>query len=143
MKYYKVTDSQFCGFYDRDIHGDIVDGEEYIEIEEDKWQELLNGQSEGKEIRILKDGTLGLYEFPPLEEVMLNPTFNYDTEQWEEKATEEEILNELETKLVEVQKDIKLREELGLRPTKEQLELKETLIARHLNVCHEIALTLN
>ena len=143
MKYYKLTDGNFDGFYDNEIHGEIVYGDDFHPLAESKWQEFIDGQSEGKEIRILKDGTLGLYEFPILEEEMLNPKFNYDTEQWEEKATYEELLEHYELKLVEVQKDIKLREELGLRPSKEQLELKSKYMNRHIDICHDIALTLN
>ena len=143
MKYYKVVNGIFEGFYSADVHGDMVYGNELYPLSDERWMELLNGQAEGKEIRILKDGTLGLYELPPNEVEMLNPEFNYETEEWEELATYEELLEYYETKLVEVQKEIKLREELGLRPSKEQLSLKEELMTKHMNVCHEIAITLN
>ena len=143
MKYYKVTDGNFDGFYDNEIHGDLVYGNDFHPLAESRWQELIDGQSEGKEIRILKDGTLGLYEYPPLEEEMLNPTFDFEEEVWVEGATYEELLEHYELKLVEVQKDIKLREELGLRPSKEQLELKSKYMAKHVDVCHDIALTMN
>ena len=143
MKYYKLTDGNFDGFYDNETHGDIVYGNDFHPLAESRWQELLDGQSEGGEIRILKNGELGLYQVPDLEEEMLKPNFNYETEEWEELATYEELLEHYETKLVEVQKEIKLREELGLRPSKEQLELKSKYMNRHIDICHEIALTLN
>ena len=143
MKYYKVVNGIFEGFYSEDVQGDIVYGNEFHPISDERWMELLNGQADGKEIRILKDGTLGLYTLPVNKVKMLNPEFNYETEEWEELATYEELLEYYEAKLVEVQKDIKLREELGLRPSKEQLSLKEELMSNHMNVCHEIAITLN
>ena len=142
MKYYKVVNGIFEGFYSEDVQGAIVYGNEFHPISDDKWMELLNGQADGKEIRILKDGTLGLYTLPVNEVEMLNPEFNYETEEWEELATYEELLEYYETKLVEVQKEIKLREELGLRPSKEQLSLKEELMSNHMNVCHTIALNI-
>ena len=143
MKYYKLTDGNFDGFYDNEIHGDIVYGNDFHPLTESRWQELLDGQSEGKEIRILKDGTLGLYEFPILEEEMLNPKFNYETEEWEELATYEEQLKYWEEKIISNQSEMNLRAQVGLYPTKEQLELKESLIAKHVNACHAMALDIN
>ena len=141
MKYYKVTNGLFDGFYDRDIHGDIVDGDNFFELEEERWQELINGQCiDGTEIRILKDGELGLYQVPDLEEEMVNPTFDYDKEVWVEQATEEEQLKYWEDRMIANQTEINLRGQVGLAPTKEQIELRDKVLARHRDICHIMAL---
>ena len=163
MKYYKVTNNEFDGFYDKEIHRDILfdintvnslstEGEShevielrdsYFELEEERWQELLEGQSEGGEIRILKNGELGLYQVPGLEEDMINPIFDYDKEVWVEQATEEEQLKYWEDKMIANQTEINLRGQVGLAPTKEQIEFRDKVLARHRDICHTMALKMN
>lgn len=46
MKYYKIENGIFAGFYDRSIHGDIVDDKEFFEISDEEWKTLLDTNGE-------------------------------------------------------------------------------------------------
>lgn len=83
----KIENGKFIGFYDKIIHNLEADGVVYFSISNEEWENLLNGQTSGKEIKILKDGALGLYEKPINTLEGVNIQFNYDSEEWEETAT--------------------------------------------------------
>lgn len=152
MKYYEKFENNTVGFYDEEIHGDIlfnIDGEsktlkpEFQEISDERWLELLEGQSQGKEIRILKTGEIGLYTKPLQDKEYVNPAFNYETEKWEEKATKVEQLDYYKKKILEVTKEIQLEESIGFMANSELLRKKSYYIEMHLNVSHEIANRIN
>lgn len=46
MKYYKIENGEFVGFYDSEIHGNLTDGEGCYEISDEKWMELLETDGE-------------------------------------------------------------------------------------------------
>ena len=140
MKFYKIENNKFSGFYDSEIHlynvtykeeekeiEEVITDEEgnehkevkteivqvpiytlkegFFELSDEKWQALLDGQSQGKEIRILKNGELGLYEKPTYEGTdLVKPVWNEEKETWEEGATKEEILIERKNKILEYKK---------------------------------------
>lgn len=148
MKFYKVINNEFQGFYDLNIHKNtLFDNKElkkeYRKLPDKKWQELLDEQSHGKEIRILNNGELGAYKIPVLDVMMVNPMFNYKLEKWEETASKEEQLQFFEQELILIQQQIKEREEVGFAPTKQQLDKKNYLIEKHKEISLEIALKLN
>ena len=62
MKYYSKNTG---GFYDDEIHGDDIPAD-VVEITDDTWMELLNGQAEGKIISADENGYPVLTDLPPL-----------------------------------------------------------------------------
>ena len=61
MKYYSKNTG---GFYDDEIHGDDIPAD-VVEITDDTWMELLNGQAEGKIISADENGYPVLTASPP------------------------------------------------------------------------------
>lgn len=62
MKYYS---NETNGFYDSEINGDDIP-QDAVEITDEKWMELLNGQSGGKIISADDNGYPVLMDPPPL-----------------------------------------------------------------------------
>lgn len=62
MKYYS---NETNGFYDSEINGDDIP-QDAVEINDEKWIELLNGQSDGKIISADDNGYPVLIAPPPL-----------------------------------------------------------------------------
>lgn len=161
MKYYKKINNKFIGFYDEEINSeqlfDTVYKEKEIngkimnvpvkilkpnfhELTDEKWQELLNGQSKGKEIRILKNGELGLYTFPPMPKNMINPIMDYDNDVWVEQATLEEQLSHWRNELIKADRKCREEQELFGVASQESLALKQKYMDLHMQVSHELAL---
>lgn len=201
MKYYKKFEDNTVGFYDEEIHGDILFdityedktitvekpssslGEdvpttleenynpdenimttemqyeeqtikvpvktlkpEYHEISDDEWMSLLDGQSQGKEIRILKSGEIGLYTKPVCNEEFIQREFNYDTEKWYEGATIEQQQKYYLNKTMECNKKLNEYKELGLYGSSESIKLEKDIIKykqKYMDSCHVEALKLN
>ena len=134
MKYYKKENNKFIGFYDSEINDLFKDGklkEGYFELSEEKWRALLEGQSRGKEIRILKNGELGLYEKPTYEGTdLVKAVWNEDKETWEEGATSEEILIERKNILLQakaIKQEIKDLEEIAKWGLDDDLDSFDTI----------------
>lgn len=70
MFYSKSTN----GFYTTDIHGDTIP-EDVVEITTEEWQDLLNGQSSGKQITANSKGYPVLIDppAPVVEQPVLDP----------------------------------------------------------------------
>ncbi|MGL4210336.1 MAG: hypothetical protein ACRCRT_02190 [Cetobacterium somerae] len=162
----KIKYNIFEGFYDKDIHSNLVydtneEGEkvlkeEFIEISDIFWNSLLEGQSQGKEIRyIVEQDRLGLYEKKTKPENLIKPEYNYYTHFWEEKATLQEQVDYLDEEMVKVDMNIDLKERemnsrarrgLGTSALEQELFVLraqlESLEDRHMNVSHAYALAL-
>lgn len=61
-KYYSKSTG---GFYDKDIHGENIPSDA-VEISDDEWESLLEGQSSGKEIGADANGNPELQDPPEL-----------------------------------------------------------------------------
>lgn len=155
MKYYKKFEDSTVGFYDEEIHGDIlfnIDSElktlksEYHEISYEKWQELLDEQMNGKEIRILKTGEIGLYEKPVCLEEFVQKEFNYETEQWYEGATIEQQQQYYLNKTMECNKKLNEYKEIGLYGCSESMQLEKNIMSykqKYIDACHIEALDID
>lgn len=142
-KYYKVKNNKFEGFYlIEQINKNSIE-KEFFEITHSKWQELLNGQSQGYEIRILKSGELGLYKKPTLDFKAVKPEFNYETEKWEEKATKEEIMNYYENKLMKLSEELQKRERIGIYSSQTLLDEIEKYKKLYFDATYDLALEMN
>lgn len=160
----KIVNEQFQGFFDKELHREIVFEEnddkilkkEYVEISDIFWNSLLEGQSQGKEIRfIVETSRLGLYEKKQMPNDLVQPKYNYQTHFWEEEASLIEQLEYLDKEMVKI--DMKMMEKemeihsrgrrgLGAEfAQKEMLELQkklDSLEKRHLEVAHRYAVEL-
>ncbi|SKA13938.1 hypothetical protein SAMN02745174_02652, partial [Cetobacterium ceti] len=105
--------------------------------------ELLAKESEGKEIRILKNGELGAYEYPPCTKEFVNKIFNWDIEQWEEGATVQEQLEYYKQKIIECTKEIYIEERAGFKPSDELLQKKEHYSNLHMSIAQLEAIKIN
>ncbi|EIH4402674.1 tail fiber assembly protein [Escherichia coli] len=65
----KLFSASTLGFYDFTIHTDIPS--DAVEITDDLWQELLEGQAEGKRITADEKGFPELTDLPPLTQQQL------------------------------------------------------------------------
>lgn len=200
MKYYKKFEDNTVGFYDEEIHGDILfdityedkvitvekpnkvigidipttleeynlDNNimttemqyeeqtikvpvktlkpEYYEISDEEWQKLLDGQSQGKEIRILRTGEIGLYTKPVCNEEFVQKEFNYETEQWYEGATIEQQQQYYLNKTMECNKKLNEYKEIGLYGCSESIELEKNIVSykqKYMDACHIEALDID
>lgn len=156
MKYYKKINNKFLGFYDSELNEQQLyifsknfEGEtekqektlkpNFYELSEKKWVELLNGQSEGKEIKVLDNGELGLYEYPLCTQDFVNKIFNWNTKQWEEGATAEEQLDYYKQKIIECTKEIYIQERAGFKPSNELIKKKEYYLNLHMDIAQSVA----
>lgn len=142
----KIENEHFAGFYDEVIHNLKADGKIYFSISNEEWEYLLNGQTSGKEIRILKDGTLGLYEKPINNLEGVNIQFNYESEKWEETATLEEQIEYYYSLILEKTKELEIIKIAGFIGSKEEIDLEKEiplLKQKHLELQHELGLEMN
>ncbi|MEG2347912.1 MAG: hypothetical protein RSB50_09550 [Cetobacterium sp.] len=115
----------------------------FKEISLDKMEALLKGESEGKVIRILKNNKLGLYTLPPCNIEGCKIEFNYDTEQWEEKASLNEQIEYYKHLIIEKTREHELLKASGFTGTQEEMKLKieiENLKQIYMDKNHELAL---
>lgn len=115
----------------------------YFSISNEEWENLLNGQTSGKEIRILKDGALGLYEKPINILEGVNIQFNYDSEEWKETATLKEQVDYWCNEIKRLSREIvisNIDSMINSIPLQEKLERAKQ---EHTELSHELALQLN
>lgn len=144
MKFYKIENGKFSGFYDSEIHGIEEENDEFKIISDEKWQELLNGHSQGKEIRILDNGVLGLYERAPLPTNVYyaKPDYDYNTHSYVDVATDEEKLEYYKKELI--QANIQLNQSLISGFDDAKLRDKISILTRlHQEASQEIANKIN
>jgi hypothetical protein len=66
-KYTELDADRFViGFYADDIHGEAGTPDQAEPISDETWETLLNGQSDGKRMRLNQDGSPDLVDPPPL-----------------------------------------------------------------------------
>lgn len=117
--------------------------ENFYELEDQKWKDLLEEQTKGKKIMILKNGELGAYEYPACTKEFANKIFNWDTEQWEEGATVQEQLEYYKQKIIECTKEIYIEERAGFKPSDELLQKKEHYSNLHMQISQPEAIKIN
>lgn len=151
--FYNIKDGKFNSFYIEGLHNDLIfskyiqkeNGEiesevnsNFFEISKSEYERFYNTEGE----ILYKNGELIKYVYPICIEQYIAPTFNWDTEQWEEGATLEEQEVYYRNRIITLNKRITEIETSGFGANDLKVEL-ETLKQKHLEITHLLGLEID
>lgn len=139
----KIISGEFIGFYDKVFHKIKADEINYISIDDEKWNYLMNEEAKGGDIIFSEDKELKIYHKPIKTIEGADVKFNYKTEQWEETATLQKQVDYWYEEIKKISKEIAIATiDDMVNPESLQKKLIE-LKLKHNNLSHELAKEIN